>query len=153
MGRPPNVSCNSPTRPWAPPVNLALLRGTLTSQTNKVRQFLLPIPAVPAATAKAIRNTLAGTVQPFSAQQNRIRVLTAKLQDQRDKAAASQNRIAELETLKEQGLRDIRETRQHETANTVAALERKLRNRYTKESAAAQAVWKEQLNEECAAKR
>lgn len=158
MGRPPNssFSCHSPTtRPWAPPVNLAggLLRGSVTPHVNKVRQFVLPIPAVPAHTAKAIRTALAGTIQPFAAQQNRIRSLTAKLQDQREKAAASQQRKADLETLKEQGLRDIRETRQQETANIVATLERKLRIRYNKEAAAAQAVWKAQLDEECEAKR
>ena len=114
---------------------------------------MLPIPPVPTDTAKAIRESLAGTVQPFAAQQNRIRALTCKVLDHRAKAAASQKRIVELEDEKEQGLRDIRETRQRETADIVAAVERKLRSRYNKEAAAAQALWKEKLEEECDAKR
>lgn len=155
MGRPPNVPINSATRPWAPPINLAggLLRGTLTPHPNKPRQYLLPIPPVPNGTAKAIRLALYGTIHPYTGQQSRIRTLSAKLQDQRDEAAACQQKIAELETMKEHSLRDIRETRQQETANTVAALERKLRNRHSKEAAAAEVVWKEHLDEECEAKR
>ena len=155
MGRPPNVPCHSPTRPWAPPLHFAggLLRGTLTPHSNKVRQFVLPIPPVPTATAKAIRESLVGAVQPFAAQQNRIRTLTSKVLDQRAKTVSSQKRITELEDEKEQGLRDIRETRQQETADIVAAVERKLRSRYNKEAAAAHAIWKENLEEECEAKR
>ena len=155
MGRPPNVPCNSPARPWAPPLYLAggLLRGTVTPHANKVRQFVLPIPPVPTATAKGIRESLAGTFQPFAAQQSRIRSLTSKVMDQRAKAAASQKRIVELEDEKEQGLRDIRETRRQETADIVAVVERKLRNRYNKETAVAQALWKEKLENECEAKR
>jgi hypothetical protein len=155
MGRPPNVPCHSPSRPWAPPLHIAggILRGTVTPHSNKVRQFVLPIPPVPAATSKAIRASLASTVQPFAAQQNRIRILTTKFHDQRAKAAASQKRIAELEDEKELGLRDIRETRQQETADIIAAVERKLRSRYNKEAAAAHAIWKEKLDEECEAKR
>lgn len=155
MGRPPNAPCHSPTRPWAPPLHLAggLLRGTLTPHSNKVRQFVLPIPPVPTATAKAIRESLAGSVQPFAAQQNRIRTLTSKVLDQRAKAVASQKRITELEDEKEQGLRDIRETRQQETADIVAVVERKLRSRFNKEAAAAHAIWKENLEQECEAKR
>lgn len=156
MGRPPNAPSHSPTRPWAPPFHMAggLLRGTLTPHANKVRQFVLDIPPVPIDTAKAIRESLAGsTVQPFAAQQNRIRALHAKVLDQRAKAAASQKRILELEDKKEQGLRDIRETRQQETADIVAVVERKLRSRYNKESVAAHDLWKENLEEECEAKR
>lgn len=157
MGRPPNApNHQSPTRPWAPPLNLtggSLLRGTFTPHSNKVRQFVLPIPPVPTTTAKAIRESLASTVQPFAAQQNRIRVLTSKVLDQRAKAAASQKRIVELEDEKEQGLRDIRETRQQETADIVAVVERKLRSRYNKEAAAVHAQWKENLEEECETKR
>lgn len=155
MGRPPNAPCHSPTRPWAPPLHLAggLLRGTLTPHFNKVRQFVLPIPPVPTATAKAIRESLAGSVPPFAAQQNRIRTLTGKVLDQRAKAVASQKRITELEDEKEQGLRDIRETRQQETADIVAVVERKLRSRFNKEAAAAHAIWKENLEQECEAKR
>ena len=157
MGRPPNApNHQSPTRPWAPPLNLtggSLLRGTFTPHSNKVRQFVLPIPPVPTTTAKAIRESLASTVQPFAAQQNRIRVLTSKVLDQRAKAAASQKRIVELEDEKEQGLRDIRETRQQETADIVAVVERKLRSRYHKEAAAVHAQWKENLEEECETKR
>ena len=156
MGRPPNAPSHSPTRPWVPPFHMAggLLRGTLTPHANKVRQFVLDIPPVPIDTAKAIRESLAGsTVQPFAAQQNRIRALHAKVLDQRAKAAASQKRILELEDKKEQGLRDIRETRQQETADIVAVVERKLRSRYNKESVAAHDLWKENLEEECEAKR
>ena len=156
MGRPPNAPSHSPTRPWVPPFHMAggLLRGTLTPHANKVRQFVLDIPPVPIDTAKAIRESLAGsTVQPFAAQQNRIRALHAKVLDQRAKAAASQKRILELEDKKEQGLRDIRETRQQETADIVAVVERKLRSRYNKESVAAHDLWKEHLEEECEAKR
>jgi uncharacterized coiled-coil protein SlyX len=155
MGRPPNAPCHSPTRPWAPPVHYAggLLRGTLKPHANKVRQFVLPIPPIPLATFKAIRASLAGTNQPFAVQQNRIRTLTTKFHDQRNKAAASQKRITELEDEKEQGLRDIRETRQRETADIVAVVERKLRSRYEKEAAAAFDVWKVKLDEECEAKR
>jgi hypothetical protein len=156
MGRPPNnVPCHSPTRPWVPPSHVAgsLLRGTYTPHSNKVRQFVLPIPPVPAATAKAIHESLVGTVQPYAAQQNRIRTLTSKVIDQRAKAAASQKRIVALEDEKEQGLRDIRETRQKETADIVAVVERKLRSRYNKETTAAHALWKEKLEEECEAKR
>jgi predicted RNase H-like nuclease (RuvC/YqgF family) len=107
MGRRPNITCHSPTRPWAPPINLSggLLRGTTTSQANKVRQFVLPIPPIPAANAKAIRTAVASTVHPFAAQQNRIRLLTTKFHDQRAKASAIQKKIAELDDLKDQGLR------------------------------------------------
>ena len=156
MGRPPNAPCHSPNRPWAPPLHLAggLLRGTLTPHSNKVRQFVLPIPTVPIATAKAIRESLAGSVhQPFAAQKHRIRTLSSKVLDQRAKAVASQQRITELEDEKEQGLRDIRETRQQETVDIVAVVERKLRSRYNKEAAAAHAIWKEHLEQECEAKR
>ncbi len=126
----------------------------MTPHANKVRQFVLAIPPVPTDTAKAIRESLAGSaVQPFAAQKNRIRALHAKVLDQRAKATASQKRILELEDKKEQGLRDIRETRQQETADIVAVVERKLRSRYNKESVAAHDMWKENLEEECEAKR
>lgn len=161
MGRPPSIAgnnnnnSNSPmSRPWVPPVNMAGLRHTATQpHANKLRQFLLPIPAVPTVTAKAIRHTLAGTSQPFAAQQHRIRSLNVKLHDQRDKAASCQQKIAALETLREQSLRDIREKRQQEAADTVAAMERKWRSRYSKDAAAAQALWQEQLDEEIAVQR
>ena len=150
MGRPPNVPCQSPTRPWVPPIHLSVLRGSAAPHPNKVRQFVVPMPPVPEATAQAIR--MASTT-PFFQQQNRIRILTAKVQDQRAKAAVSQKRVAELEDLKDQGLRDIRETRQKETAEIVANWERKLRSRYNKEAALAQAAWQAEVDEACAAKR
>lgn len=152
MGRPPNIPTQSPSRPWVPPIHLSVLRGTAPPHVNKVRQFVVPMPPVPEATAHAIRNA-STTQNPFAAQQNRIRILTAKVQDQRAKAAVSQKRVAELEDLKDQGLRDIRETRQRETAEIVANWERKLRSRYNKEVASAQAAWQAELDEACEAKR
>jgi hypothetical protein len=152
MGRPPNVPSQSPSRPWVPPIHLSVLRGTALPHVNKVRQFVVPMPPVPEATAQAIR-TASSTQNPFAAQQNRIRILTAKVQDQRAKASVSQKRVAELEDLKDQELRDIRETRQKETAEIVANWERKLRSRYNKEAASAQAAWQAEVDEACDAKR
>jgi hypothetical protein len=152
MGRPPNVPSQSPSRPWVPPIHVSVLRGTAPPHVNKVRQFVVPLSPVPEVTAQAIR-TASSTQNPFAAQQNRIRILTAKVQDQRAKAAVSQKRVAELEDLKDQGLRDIRETRQKETAEIVSNWERKLRSRYNKEAASAQAAWQAEVDEACAAKR
>jgi chromosome segregation ATPase len=127
-------------------------RGASTSQSNG-RQFVLPIPEVPASTSHAIRQALVGSVQPFAAQQNRIRILSTKLREQREKAKTCQQKIVDLEEQKEESLRDIRETRQQEAANTVAILERRLRNRYNKELTASRAAWQQQLEAECDAKR
>jgi hypothetical protein len=127
-------------------------RGASTLQSSG-RQYVLPIPEVPASTSQAIRQALVGSVQPFAAQQNRIRILSSKLREQREKAKACQQKIVDLEAQKEESLRDIRETRQQEAANTVAILERRLRNRYNKELAASRAAWQEQLDTDCDAKR
>ena len=154
MGRPPNFPSNSPNRQWsAPAASGSILRNTVSLHANKVRQYRFNIPAVPNAVRKAMESTLASVKKPFAAQQNRIRILTNKLQDQRQKAVASQEKIAALETAKEEGLRDIRETRQQEMQNMVHTMEKKMRNRHSKEIAAAEQQWKEQVEEECEAKR
>jgi hypothetical protein len=148
MARPPNAP-NSP-KTWQPPASAGgvVLRH---QPTHKVRQYLLPVPAVPQVIAKVIRSS--AVTQPFAAQQHKIRILTQKLHDQRQKVAASREKIALLEERKEHGLRDIRETRQAETANTLAALERKMRNRLQKEKAVAEAAWKERTELESELKR
>jgi len=154
MGRPPNFPSNSPNRQWsAPAASGSILRNTVSLHANKVRQYRFNIPAVPNAVRKAVESTLASVKKPFAAQQNRIRVLTTKLHDQRQKAAAAQEKIAALERAKEEGLRDIRETRQQEMQNMVHTMEKKMRNRHSKEAAAAEQQWKEQMEEECEAKR
>ena len=136
-----------------------MLRGSSSSQqlhnaNNKVRQFRLPLPAVPAAVRQAIEaHVRLARRRPLATQQNRIRVLTTKLHDQREKAAASQEKLAALETAKEEGLRGIRESLQQETQQTVQTMERKWRHRNQKEVAAAEQQWKEQVEEQCEAKR
>ena len=136
-----------------------MLRGSSSQQlhnnaNNKVRQFRLPLPPVPVPVRQAIEaNVRLARRRPLATQQNRIRVLTTKLHDQREKAAASQEKLAALETAKEEGLRGIRESLQQETQQTVQTMERKWRHRNQKEVAAAEQQWKEQVEEQCEAKR
>ena len=154
MGRPPTLPSNSPNRQWcAPGAAGSILRNTVSLHANKVRQYRVSVPPVPAAVRQYVVRTSKAVKNPFAAQQNRIRVLTNKLRDQRERAAAAEAKITELETAKEEGLRDIRETRQQETQNAVDAMERKWRNRHNKEAAAAEQQWKEELEDECEAKR
>lgn len=156
MARPPNIPTNSPNRQWSAPATVgSILRNAVSQHANKVRQFRLPIPPTPIDVRRAIEESVTAQrqQQPFAAQQNRIRTLTTKLHDQRAKAVASQAKLVALETAKEEGLRGIRETLQQETQQTVQNLERKWRSRHNKEAAAAELQWKEQLEEQCEAKR
>lgn len=147
MGRPPH----SP-RPWAPPTGM-VHSGVSKTNHNKTRSFYFDIPPVPPEVANVIKSRASSNTNPFAAQQNRIRALTNKLQDQQKKAKTAQAKITELELQKQESLQQIRESNQAEMSKNVQSVERKLRARHAKEAAVEKQAFEQELNRECEVRR
>jgi hypothetical protein len=118
---------------------------------SKPRQFTLPIPPVPSDVRKYIQKTVSSQwrfASPLAPQQNKIRIWKTKLADQKEKVQIAHAKIQTLLDQKEQSLREIRESRQFELAQSIAHTERKLRSRYQKERIGKEKEFREQLEKE-----
>ena len=150
--RPDYSSITGETSAWTPPAWLfsestsaPLGEGTGSARRNSNHPyFSAPIPPVPPAVRTAIEAQLTGKGQ-YPQEKKQINQLSVKLSDQRQKLAAAQEKVAQLEAEKEQGLRDIRMIQEENTQKALAKVEREMRQQFRrdrdmKEQAAKQAL-------------
>lgn len=146
MPRPP--STDSGDRPWSPPLWLVGER-----QVPKPRSVSVPLPPI-APTVKAhIQLAIKQKLSPFHAEQQEIDYWKAKYNGQTQRVHNLQNKLAQLEQRKEQGLLDLRERQKSETAASLRIWEESLTKKYEQECEQTRKAWRKSLEDECREKR
>ena len=151
MPRPSSQTSNSGSTfsgipSWTPPLFL-----TGERQPAKPRHWSIPIPSVDAQTLQAVQQFV--TIEPFSSEKKQVATLKTKYADQQKKVQLLQDRLVELETRKEQGIRDIRAAIQEQTEAKIQSVKKELQLNLTKELQQRELEWKQQIEQEYNNKR
>jgi hypothetical protein len=129
------------------------ISSTATKGGSGGNQFVLPIPPVPEDIAKEVSTKFLSSSKPFFVQESRIRLLTAKRNDQRERVTGYEEQLSELENQKEYALSDIISARKKEKDDAMNAIEEKLRTKYIDEFTVREQKILADFQEECDNKR
>lgn len=122
-------------------------------QKERPRQWKVPLTASSLEVIQKVKRIISRNQRPYQQEQQSIHLATTKLTEYQQKCAVAEKKIQALEQAKEVRLQDIREKRAAETEAAVAAVEKKLRAKFEKESKERELKWKKGIQEDCNNKR